>query len=198
MATRWWYVRRGVAWPAVLGCCVAALALAAALDRWPSTAVVLLPALLACCAAGAGFAFDERAGAVVAVTPRGGGWRRTSRLGVALLPLAVWGSVVLARPGGLPLDRGAWWAVGAATVVVASGAAALASRREVDAPGSLLASVVTFALLAPVVVTGFLGWGSVYPLADVPSGVWAFWAVVGATGVATWVAAARPGGSHRP
>ena len=122
MAPRWWYLRRGVAWPALLGCCGAALAVAAALGRWPSTAVVLLPALLACCAAGAGFVFDERAAAVVAVTPRGGGWRRTSRLVVALLPLAVWGSVVLARPGDLPLDRWAWWSVGMATLALVSGA----------------------------------------------------------------------------
>lgn len=193
MAPRWWYLRRGITWPALLGCCVAALALAAALGRWPSTAVVLLPALLACCAAAAGFVFDERAGAVVAVTPRGGAWRRTARAGVVLLPLAVWCAVVLARPGDLPLDRSAWWAVGAATLALASGAAALASRREVDAPGSLLASVAAFAVLAPVVVSGFLGWESVYPLTGLPSGVWAFWAVVGSCGAAAWIAAARPG-----
>ena len=193
MAPRWWYLRRGVAWPALLGCCGAALAVAAALGRWPSTAVVLLPALLACCAAGAGFVFDERAAAVVAVTPRGGGWRRTSRLVVALLPLSVWGSVVLARPGDLPLDRWAWWSVGMATLALVSGGAALASRREVDAPGSLLASVVAFAVLAPVVVTGFLGWESVYPLTDLAPAVWRFWVAVGAGGAVAWAAAARPG-----
>lgn len=193
MAARWWYLRRGVAWPALLGCCATALVVAGALERWPSTAVVLLPVLLACCAAGAGFAFDERAGAVVAITPRGGAWRRTTRLGAALLPLAVWGAVVLARPGDLPLDRRAWWAVGAATVALASGLAALAARREVDSPGSLLASVVAFAVLAPVVVTGFLGWDSVYPVSDLAPGVWGFWVVVGAAGVTVWLAAVRPG-----
>jgi hypothetical protein len=130
---------------------------------------------------------------VVTVTPRGGGWRRTSRLVVALLPLAVWGSVVLARPGDLPLDRWAWWAVGVATLALVSGVAALASRREVDTPGSLLASVVAFAVLAPVVVTGFLGWESVYPLSDLALGVWVFWGSVGAGGAAAWAAAARPG-----
>ncbi|MCP3423160.1 hypothetical protein [Nocardioides pinisoli] len=193
MAPRWWYVRRGVAWPALLGCCGAALAVAAALDRWPTTAVVLLPALLACCAAGAGFVFDERAGAVVAVTPRGGGWRRTSRLAVAVLPLAVWGFVVLTRPGDLPLDRWAWGLAGVATLTIVSGLAALASRHEVDTPGSLLAPVVAFAVLAPVVVTGFLGWSSVYPLDDLAPGVWAFWVAVGAGGVAVWLAAVRSG-----
>ena len=193
MAPRWWYLRRGVAWPALLGSCGAALALAVALGRWPSTAVVVLPALLACCAAGAGFAFDERAGAVVSVTPRGGTWRRTTRLSATLLPLTVWGSVVLVRPGDLPLDRWAWSSVGLATLALASGAAALASRRQIDAPGSLLASVVAFAVLAPVVVTGFLGWESIYPLMDLAPAAWAFWASVGAGGAAAWAAAARSG-----
>ena len=193
MAERWWYLRRGVAWWALLGCCVAALAVAGGLSRWPSSSVVLLPALLACCAAGAGFVFDESAGAVVAVTPRGAGWRRTARLGVALVPLAVWCGAVLARPGDLPLDRWAWWSVGAATLALASGLAAMASRREVDSPGALLASLVALVVLAPVVVTAFLGWDSVYPVSDLPTGVWAFWAVVGTAGVTTWLAAARPG-----
>ncbi|MCY4726849.1 hypothetical protein NYO98_11225 [Nocardioides sp. STR2] len=193
MAPRWCYLRRGVAWTALLGCCGAALALAVALDQWPEAAVVLLPALLACCAAGVAFAFDEHAVTVVAVTPRGGGWRQVSRLAVALLPLAVWGAVVLAGPGDLPLDRWAWWSVGAATTALVSGVAALASRREVGTPGSLLASVVSFAVLAPVIVTGFLGWGSVYPLADLAPGAWAFWASVGAGGAVMWVAATRPG-----
>jgi hypothetical protein len=193
MAPRWCYLRRGVAWPALLGCCGAAVALAVALDRWPEAAVVLLPALLACCAAGAGFAFDERAVAVVAVTPRGGGWRQVTRLSVVLLPLTVWGAVVLARPGDLPMDRWVWWSVGVATTALVSGVAALASRREMGTPGSLLASVVSFAVLVPVVVTGFLGWGSVYPLADPGPGVRAFWAAIGVAGAASWMAAARPG-----
>lgn len=193
MAPRWWYLRRGVAWPALLGCCGAALAVAAALGRWPSTGVVLMPALLACCAAGAGFVFDERAAAVVAVTPRGGGWRRTSRLIVALLPLAVWGSVVLARPGDLPLDRWAWWSVGAAALALASGAAALASRRQVESPGSLLASVAALAVMSPVVVSGFLGWESAYPMGGLTASTWAFWWVVAAAGATGWAVALRPG-----
>ena len=192
MAARWWYLRRGVAWPALLGCCVAALVIAGALSRWPSSAVVLVPALLACCAAAAGFVFDEGAGPVVAVTPRGAGWRRTARCGVALVPLVVWSAVVVARPGGLPLDRTAWWAVGLVSVGLASGVAAMASRRGVPSPGPVLASVVALAVLSPVVVTAFLGWGSVYPVSDVASGVWAFWGVVGVGGAVLWALATRP------
>jgi hypothetical protein len=112
---------------------------------------------------------------------------------VALVPLLVWCAVVVARPGDLPLDRTAWWTVGLASVGLASGVAALASRRGVPSPGSVLASVLALAVLSPVVVTAFLGWGSVYPVSDVASGVWAFWGVVGAGGVVAWVLAARPG-----
>ena len=193
MSQRWWYLRRGVAWPALLGCCAAAVVVAGALSRWPSSATVLLPALLACCAAGAGFAFDEGAGAVVTVTPRGAGWRRTTRLAVALVPLALWCAVVVARPGDLPLDRSAWWSVGAATLALTSGLAAWLSRRAVDSPGAVLASVVAVAVLSPVVVTAFLGWESVYPVSDVAGGVRAFWLTVGASGLVAWVAATRPG-----
>lgn len=193
MSQRWWYLRRGVAWLPLLGCCAAALGVAGALSRWPAAAVVLLPALLACCAAGAGFAFDEGAGAVVAVTPRGAGWRRATRLAVALVPLALWCAVVVARPGDLPLDRSAWWSVGVATLALTSGLAALASRRAVDSPGAVLAPVVALAVLSPVVVTSFLGWESVYPASELAGGIWAFWLTVGAGGLVAWVAATRPG-----
>lgn len=193
MAERWWYLRRGVAWPALLSCCAAALAVAAALSRWPSSAAVLLPALLACCAAAAGFAFDEGAGTVVAVTPRGSGWRRTARLLVVMVPLAVWCALVVARPGDLPLARSAWWLVGAAVIALTSGVAAWASRREVGFPGSVLAPVIALAVLSPVVVTAFLGWESVYPVSDLARGVWAFWLAVGGLGLIAWGAASRPG-----
>ena len=56
---RLWYLRRGVAWQPVLGCCAAAAVAAALLARWPSTAVLLLPLALAALAAGAAFLFDE-------------------------------------------------------------------------------------------------------------------------------------------
>lgn len=193
MAQRWWYLRRGVAWPALLACCAAALVLAGAVSRWPSSATVLLPAALACCAAAACFVFDERAGAVVAVTPRGAGWRRTARLAVALLPLVVWCGIVLARPGDLPLHRSGWWLVGGASVVLTSGLAARASRRAVDSPGSVLAPVVVLAVLSPVVVTAFLGWRTVYPVSDFTPGTWAFWLVVAGGGIVAWLLAARPG-----
>lgn len=188
MAARWWYLRRGIAWPALLGCCAAAGLLAGLLGRWPSSALVLLPAVLACCAAAAGFVHDEPAGAVVAVTPRGAGWRRTTRLAVVLLPLLAWGAVVVVRPGDLPLDRAGWWLVGGAAIALASGLAAWGSRRAVDRPGPALASVVALVVLSPVVVTGFVGWDSVYPLSGFTAGTWAVWLVVAALGAAAWCA----------
>ena len=102
MSTRLWYLRRGVAWLPLLGACVAAAVTAVLLARWPDDAFLLAPALLACCAAAAAFAYDEDALAVVAVTPRGAGWRRANRLGVTLVPLSVWALVVALRPGDVP------------------------------------------------------------------------------------------------
>ena len=193
MSQRWWYLRRGVAWPAIVGCAVAAGVTTGALARWPSSAGVLLPVVLACCAAAAAFVFDERGTAVVAVTPRGAGWRRTARLAVAVVPLVGWGAIVLVRPGDLPLERAGWWLVGAATIALTAGLAALASRREVSAPSSALAAVVTLAVISPVVVTSFLGWDSVYPVEGFARGAWVFWSVMAAAGVAVWSVALRPG-----
>ena len=193
MEGRWWYLRRAIPWGALLGCCATALVVAGLLALWPSSAIVTLPAMLACCAAAAGFVFDEVAAAVVAVTPRGAGWRRTARLGVVLLPLAVWTGLVLARPGDLPLARAAWWLAGAAAMLLAAGLAALASRREVAAPGSQLAALVALAAISPVVVTSFLGWSTVYPVGDFGDGARGFWLVVAGCGGVLCVAALRPG-----
>lgn len=179
---RWWYLRRGVPWLAVLGCCAAAGLLAGLLARWPSSAPVLLPAVLACCAAAATFVFDERPVLLVAVTPRGATWRRTARLAVALVPLGVWAAVVLARPGDLSLHRGGWLLIGFAAVSLSVGAAALASRWEVPSPGGMIAPAVALAVIGPVIVAGFLGWESIYPIGDFPQGVWVFWVAVVLTG----------------
>lgn len=192
MTLRWWYLRRGVPWPAVLGCCAAAGLLAGFLAQWPTAALVLLPGILACCAAAASFVFDERPVLLVAVTPRGAAWRRTARLAVALVPLGVWAVVVLARPGDIPLDRGGWLLIGFAAVSLSVGATALASRLEVPSPGAMIAPVVALAAIAPVVVTAFLGWESVYPIGDLPRGVWALWLVVAGLGAfAGWVSGDR-------
>lgn len=193
MTVGWWYLRRGVAWSPVLGGCAAGVAIAVMLARWPSTAFGLLPVLLACCAGAAAFLFDERGTAVVAVTPRGATWRRTARLTVAVLPLSVWTTVVLLRPGNLPLERSGWWLVGAAGIGTVSGLAALASRRQVAAPGSILTAVVTLTAVGPVVVSAFLGWDSVYPLEGFATGVWTFWLTVAAVGAVACGLALRPG-----
>jgi hypothetical protein len=177
----------------MLGCAVAAAVLAGLVDRWPSSAAVLLPTALACCAAAAAFVFDEHATGVVAVTPRGAGWRRTTRLAAVAVPLVVWGVIVLVRPGGVPLERSGWWVVGGATIALTGGLAAGASRREVAAPSAALAATVTLAVISPVVVTAFLGWDSVYPVSGFGQGSWTFWSLVAAGGAAAWVVAMRPG-----
>lgn len=188
-----WYLRRAIPWTALLGCCAGALLLALAVDRWPSTSLLLLPATLASCAAAAAFCFDERPLEVVAVTPRGASWRRTARLAVALLPLGVWTVVVGLRPGDLPLSRGSWSLVGAAAIGLTAGLAALASRRAVPTPGRSLSELVVLAALSPVVICGFVGWDSPYPVGTFPSGVVTFWLAVSAAGVLAGAAALRPG-----
>ena len=97
---------------------------------------------------------------MVAVTPRGAGWRRATRLGVTLLPLSVWAVVVTLRPGDVPLARPGWWLLGGATVLMVAGSAALASRRFVSTPGALLAPVVAVAAVAPVTLAGMFSWAA--------------------------------------
>ena len=186
-----WYLRRAIPWMALLGCLAGALVLAVALDRWPTTAMILLPALVATCAAAAAFTFDEVSLAVVEVTPRGSSWRRAARLGAALLPLGVWSLVVAVGPGDLPLSRGSWMLVGVAAIALTAGLAGLASRRAVATPGGSLAAVVVLAVLSPLVVGEFLGWESLYPIGDFTSGVLTFWLAVAAAGVLACLASLR-------
>jgi hypothetical protein len=192
MTQRGWYLRRAVPWTALLGCCAAAVATALLLERWPSTSLILLPALLACCAAAAGFVFDEVALAVVEVTPRGSAWRRTARLAVAVVPLGLCSAVVWVRPGDLMLGRAEWLLVGAAVVAASAGAAGMASR-AVATPGGLLASAAAIILVAPVVVTGFLGWESLYPGEDFAEGAGVVWLTVAGLGLLACAVALRPG-----
>jgi hypothetical protein len=190
---RLWYLRRGVAWLPVLGACGAAAVTAALLARWPDDAFLLAPALLACCAAAAAFVYDEDALPVVAVTPRGAGWRRANRLGVALLPLSVWALVVTLRPGDVHLARSGWWLLGGAAVLLVTGAAALASRRLVPTPGAVLAPVVALAVVAPVTLSGMFSWGTIYPIGDFPDPVRTVWLGVALGGAVAAAVALRPG-----
>ena len=197
LSTRLWYLRRGVAWLPLLGGCVAAAVTALLLARWPDDAFLLAPALLACCAAAAAFAYDEDALQVVAVTPRGAGWRRANRLAVTLVPLSVWALVVALRPGDVPFWRPGWWLLGGATVLLVAGSAALASRRLVPTPGALLAPVVALAAVAPVTLSGMFSWGTLYPIGDFPDTVRTVWLGVALSGAAVCAVALRPGLRHR-
>ena len=193
MNARLWYLRRGVAWLPLLAACGAAAVTAVLLARWPDDAFLLAPALLACCAAAAAFAYDEDALPVVAVTPRGAGWRRANRLGVTLVPLSVWALVVALRPGDVPFWRPGWWLLGGATVLLVAGSAAMASRRLVPTPGALLAPVVALAAVAPVTLAGMFSWGTLYPIGDFPDTVRTVWLGVALSGAAVCTVAMRPG-----
>jgi hypothetical protein len=193
LRARLWYVRRGVAWLPVLGACGAAAVTALLLARRPDDAFLLGPALLACCAAAAAFAYDEDALQVVAVTPRGAGWRRANRLGVAAVPLSVWGLVVTMRPGDVHLYRSGWWLLGGAAILLVTGSAALASRRLVPAPGAVLAPVVALGAVAPVTIAGMFSWGTLYPIGEFPAGVRSMWLGVALIGAAVCGVALRPG-----
>ena len=177
----------------MLGACGAAAVTALLLARWPDDAFLLSPAVLACCAAAAAFAFDEDALPVVAVTPRGAGWRRVNRLAVTLVPLALWAVVVTLRPGDVSLSRPGWWLLGGATILLVAGSAALASRRLVPTPGALLAPVVALTVVAPVTLSGMFSWGSLYPIGDFPETVRTVWLGVALSGAAACAAALRPG-----
>ena len=193
MTARLWYLRHGVAWRPVLACCAAAAVAARLVVHWPDVAGVLAPTVLACCAGAAAFVYDEDALQVVAVTPRGAGWRRTARLGVTLLPLSVWAVVVALRPGDVAFVRPGWWLLGGATLVLVAGSAALASRRLVPTPGALLAPVVALAAVAPVTLTGMFSWGSLYPIGDFPHAVRTVWLGVALVGAGACMVAFRPG-----
>lgn len=206
MIQRSWYLRRSVAWQPVLGCCAVAAVAALLLARWPSTAMLLLPTMLAALAAGSAFLFDETSTAVVAVTPRGTTWSGTTRLLAALVPLSVWMAVIALRPGDLPLSRPGWWLLGTATILLATGLGAVSARPDNPAPGPVLAGLLALAVLAPVVLSSFLGFPIPFPLEGFGSGVRTFWVVVGGVAVLTCAAGCthgrplrrpRPGGRAR-
>ena len=188
-----WYARRGVSWVPLLVCLFLVAGVALLLRQWPSSQFVLLPAALAVCAAATGFVFDESATAVVTVTPRGAGWRRTARCLVALLPAAVWISVMVTLDQQeIAVDRSDWVLAGLGCQLVALGAAALASRRGVAAPGSAVASLLVLLVLAPLVVGPMAGWDPVLPLGPFPDWVTWFWLAAALLGAGLVGRAVRP------
>ena len=186
-----WYLRRGVPWMVLLGCCAGAAVSALLLESWPSSALLVLPTMLATCAAAAAFSFDEPSLPIVEVTPRGCRWRLGARLGAAAVPLVVWVLLVALRPGKLALSLGGWWLVGLAAIALTAGLAALASRHAVGTPGGSLAAAAVLAVLSPVVICAFLGWSSPYPIGEFPPGVLAFWLAAAAVAALLCGAALR-------
>jgi hypothetical protein len=194
---RLWYAGRAVPWIPLLACLALAGTAAAVGHRWPDALVVLLPAALAACAAAAGFAFDEAALPVVAVTPRGAGWRRSTRLGVATIPLLWWLGVVGTVPGTVGPDRLSWTIVGLACIGFATAVAALGNRRDTAAPGSAVAPLVAGLVLTPLVIGPVGGWPPIFPLGPFPDDLTTAWGAGAATaaGLAAW--ALRPGPPRR-
>jgi len=152
--------------------------------------VLALLALVAT-AAGAGFAFDEEAGAVIEVAPRGAWWRRSSRLAVAAVPLATWLLVVQVGPDS-PLT-GTWTLVGAVCVALATGTAALLSRVGLAAPGSPVAAGTAVVVLTPPVIGPLAGWTSLLPPDGSSTEVVDAWRLLGVAAVVLITWAVRPG-----
>jgi len=187
MTMRVWYLGRVIPWVALLGLCSIAVLAAVSLHQWPQNAWSVMPLVLGGCAAACCFVFDDAATAITSVTPRGSTWGRTTRLGAGLVPVAVWTLLVASAPSGLLLDRSAWLLAGSAAALVATGAAAIAARRQRPRPGPAVAGVVMMLVLAPLIAGPFLQWESVYPFGDFAgwvTGLWTGVAVVGALLVA--------------
>lgn len=179
---RFWYLRRAVPRAAPLGCLVAAVVVTLLVNQWPGIALVGLPLVVATCAAAAGFAYDEPAAAVAAVTPRAGWWRGSARLIAALGPLLMLLVLLASMPGELRLDRGGWWLIGVAFVSLAVAPAAWAARSQVGRPGGAVAGGAVLLGIAPVVVTLMLGWEPIYPLGEFPGWAQALWTVAAMLG----------------
>ena len=190
---RAWYLRRAVPWAALLGCCLTTVMASVLLSRWPAAEEALLPVLLGTCATAAGFAFDEPLPSLAEVTPRGATWRRTTRLMVTALPLLLWLAVLEWRPGHVPEDRPGWLLAGTASIALLTGAAALAARRGVRAPGPALAAWVALTLYLPLVLAVMLGWVLVYPFGHLTRPIVAFWSTLGVLGALALALALRPG-----
>lgn len=190
---RAWYLGRAIPWVALLGCCGIAVIAVASLHRWPDNAWMVLPLVLAACAAAAGFVFDDVATAVTSVTPRGGRWRRTTRLLAVLVPVGIWTLLVVTAPSELSLDAAAWLLAGLAAAAAAAGAAAIGGRRQVARPGPTVAGGFVMLTLVPSIAGPFLEWEPVFPFGDYPDWVMGFWVGVLVVGLLLVGWAMRPG-----
>jgi hypothetical protein len=177
-----WYAVRAIPRIDVLAClCLAAVVLTT-LHLWTDAAAMLLPLALAATAAASGFAFDDPAVAVTAVTPRAR-WAHLVRLVAALVPVLLWGAVVLVIPEVVVIDEARWWVVGLAACLLAAGSGVVAAARHRPRPGAAVASALALLIILPLLVGPFLGWDPVFPLGPFPTGVLAVWATVAGFGL---------------
>lgn len=181
---RWWHLRRGVPWPAVLGCCAVAVVLALLTAARPGIAAATLPLGLAACAAAAGFLLDEVATPVVAVTPRADRWRPASRQALLVLPVATWSAVVLQLPETTREEASGWLLAGTSACLLTAGAASVASRAGTPRPGAGLATALVPITMAPVVLGPLLGLSSPYPFDGLEPWARWFWTLAGLLGAA--------------
>lgn len=190
---RLWYLGRAVPWVALLGCCLVGALGVASLHRWPDSAWAVLPLTLATCAGACGFVFDDLATAVTSVTPRGGTWRRTSRLLAGLVPLVLWAVLVVIAPDSLALDRSSWLLAGVAAAATACGVAGVLARHQRTRPGPTVAGAVVLMVLMPLIVGPLLSWESVFPFGDPRGWVLGLWSGVAGLGALLVGWALRPG-----
>lgn len=181
---RWWCLRRGVPWAAVVGCCGVAVLLTAAALRWPTLATVALPFALAAAAAAAGFLLDEVAAPVVEVTPRADRWWSLTRYLGLVLPLGLWGGAVVWLPETTRGDVSGWVLAGTAACLLAVGVASGASRAGVGRPGAMLATAITLVTAGPLVIGPLLDLATPYPFPGAATWVPWFWAGAGLVGLA--------------
>jgi hypothetical protein len=177
-----WYAVRAVPRAALLGCALLVLVVVTALHVWTDASGFLLPMALAATAAVSGFAFDDPAVSVTAVTPRAR-WARAVRLAVALAPTAAWALVLVSLPAAVVLDEPRWAVVGLAACLLAAGTGAVAAARHQPRPGAQVASAAALLAVVPLIAGPFLSWEPVFPLGPFPDGVLWFWAALAVAGV---------------
>jgi hypothetical protein len=192
MSSLLWYAQRAVPWPVTLGATgMVALGLAAAV-LWPDRVGFLVALLVAPLAIASSFVLDEPSAPAVEVAPRSASWRTGARALALLAPAAVWLSgVVLVVQRQAIGSRGGWLLIGAASMTLAMGAAALLAASGRPMPGSYVSTGAALAFLVPYMRLPLPDRAWPYPLAGFPREAVLIWLVVLTLGAAALAAALR-------